>query len=146
MIPVSAARTWPWPGTPTFTSGTGRRQLNTSKRPSVTLLQAIPSRQVWYGWFLCGIGKTNEALIHFQAAEEIDGSDVTVNQFYGEVLFYSRRWTEAIQRLMKADSMPDKQENPKHLTWFLLWQDRTNEAIEKWVDALCVRRRHGFPI
>ena len=94
-----------------------------------------PEPHEWYGLFLSGIGKTNEAIRHLQVADDIAGSDAAVNGWYGQVLFSSRRYAEAIHKLQKAAAMPDKQDESRHLTWMLLWIDRTDEAIEKWVDS-----------
>ena len=91
---------------------------------------------LWYAVFLCGIGRTNEAIHEMETAESLNGQDTTVNSFYGSALFCARRYAEAIHKFEKADQMPDAHgSGDKHLAWARVWNDRTDEAIEQWVDA-----------
>jgi serine/threonine protein kinase len=91
----------------------------------------------WYGVFLSGIGRTNEAIHQLEMAERLNGHNY---MFFGGVLLAARRYPEAVRQLQKAAQMPDALGQPdihvdKHLAWARLWNDGTDEAIEQWVDA-----------
>ena len=90
----------------------------------------------WYGVFLSGIGRTNEAIRQLEMAERLNGQDVAVNSFFGGVLLAARRYPEAVRKFRKAAKMPDALgQLDRHLAWARLWNDGTDEAIEQWVDA-----------
>ena len=89
---------------------------------------------VWYGVFLAGIGRTNQAIRQLEIAERINGQDAA--EFFGWVLFSGRRYPEAIRKFRKANEMPDAQGHAdRSLAWARLWNDGTDEAIAQWVDA-----------
>jgi Tfp pilus assembly protein PilF len=91
----------------------------------------------WRGLFLRSIGRTNEAIHELEVATSLNGSDETVNDLFGQVLHSARRYPEAIQKFRKALEMPEA-EKPfmsREWAWSLFWEERSNEAIEKWLDA-----------
>jgi tetratricopeptide (TPR) repeat protein len=90
----------------------------------------------WYGLFLSGIGRINEAVRQLEMAERRNGQDLSVNLFFGKVLVAARQYPEAIRKLRKAAEMPDAQgQADRELAWARVWNDGTNDAIEQWVDA-----------
>src|SRR5262249_17233171 len=91
----------------------------------------------WRGLFLRSIGRTNEAIGELTIAARLNGSEDTVNDFFGQVLLSARRYPEAIQKFRKVLEMPESEKpfESRELAWALFWQEHSNDALEKWLDA-----------
>ena len=88
----------------------------------------------WYGLFLLGMGQTNEAIRHLEVAERLNGPELTVNEFFGDVLFAARRYAEAAIKFSKAAEMPGASGEKSRVAWAFLWRGGTVQAIENWLD------------
>jgi TolB-like protein/DNA-binding winged helix-turn-helix (wHTH) protein/Flp pilus assembly protein TadD len=59
----------------------------------------------WYGEFLTGQGRFEEALAELRRAEELDPLSLAITADRGKALYFSRRYDEAIAQLEKALEM-----------------------------------------
>jgi serine/threonine protein kinase/tetratricopeptide (TPR) repeat protein len=56
----------------------------------------------WYGTYLAGLGRMDEALAELERARKLDPYSLIINRDSGLLLFYARRYDEAIEQLQKA--------------------------------------------
>jgi serine/threonine protein kinase/tetratricopeptide (TPR) repeat protein len=81
-----------------------------SFREAVRLNPSYATGHRWYGQFLSGLGRHNEALAEVMQAVDLDPLSIIIHTSVGDVLFYARRYGPAIEYYRKGLEM-----NPEFL-------------------------------
>ena len=91
----------------------------------------------WYGQFLSGMGRHDEAISEVRHALDLDPLSVIIHTALGDVLFYARRFDEAIAAYRKALELdPDFQAGHSDLARALEHSGRVDEAIRSYERAV----------
>ena len=62
----------------------------------------------WYAEYLAALGRHDEAVVEIKRAQQLDPLAVPVNRAVGWVLYFGRRYDQAIEELQKTLAMdPD---------------------------------------
>ena len=91
----------------------------------------------WYGQFLSGMGRHDEAIAEVRHALDLDPLSVIIHTALGDVLFYARRYDEAIAINRKALELdPDFSAGQSDLARSLEHAGRVDEAIRAYERAI----------
>jgi eukaryotic-like serine/threonine-protein kinase len=87
---------WDWPG--------AEREF----RRAIALTPSYPTAHQWYAYYLVSLGRSEEALAETRLARTLDPLSRIINTGEGDVLYYSRRYKDAIAQLRRTlDLDPD---------------------------------------
>ena len=116
---------WDWPG------------AEAAFREAVRLNPSYAEGHRWYGQFLSGIARHDEAVREATRALELDPLSIIIHTAVGDVLFYARRYREAIGYYRKALAMdPEFQAGHSDLARALEFGGPVEEAIREYEAAV----------
>lgn len=108
-------------------------------RSAVRLNPGYATGRRWYGQFLSGMGRHDEAIAEVRHALDLDPLSVIIHTALGDVLFYSRRYDEAIAIYRKALELdPDFSAGQSDLARALEHSGRVDEAIRGYERAIAL--------
>ena len=108
-------------------------------REAVRLNPGYATGRRWYGQFLSGMGRHEEAIAEVRHALDLDPLSVIIHTALGDVLFYGRRYDDAIAVYRKALEMdPDFQAGHSDLARALEHSGRIDEAIRGYERAIAL--------
>jgi len=91
----------------------------------------------WYGQFLSGMARHDEAVREATQALELDPLSISIHTAVGDVLFYARRYEEAIGYYRKALEMdPEFQSGHSDLARALEFKGSVDDAIREYEAAI----------
>ena len=106
-------------------------------REAVRLNPGYAEGHRWYGQFLSGMARHDEALREATRALELDPLSIVIHTAVGDVLFYARRYPEAIGYYRKALAMdPSFQAGHSDLARALEFDGSAEEAIREYEAAV----------
>ncbi len=106
-------------------------------REAVRLNPGYATGRRWYGQFLSGMGRHEEATAEVRHALDLDPLSVIIHTALGDVLFYARRYDDAIAVYRKALELdPDFQAGHSDLARALEQSGRVDEAIRSYERAI----------
>ncbi len=74
----------------------------------------------WYAEYLAALGRHDEALAAIKRAQQLDPLSVPVNRAVGWVLYFSRRYDQAIEELRKTLAMDPEFLGARLVLWWAL--------------------------
>jgi serine/threonine protein kinase/tetratricopeptide (TPR) repeat protein len=108
-----------------------------SFREAVRLNPSYATGHRWYGQFLSGMGRHDEAIAEATRALELDPLSVIIHTAVGDVLFYGRRFDDAIVYYRKALEMdPNFLVGHSDLARALEFSGNVDEAIAEYEAAI----------
>jgi TolB-like protein/Tfp pilus assembly protein PilF len=108
-------------------------------RSAVRLNPGYATGRRWYGQFLSGMGRHDEAIAEVRHALDLDPLSVIIHTALGDVLFYARRYDEAIAIYRKALELdPDFSAGQSDLARALEHSGRVDEAIRGYERAIAL--------
>jgi eukaryotic-like serine/threonine-protein kinase len=108
-------------------------------RSAVRLNPGYSTGRRWYGQFLAGMGRHDEAIAEVRHALDLDPLSVIIHTALGDVLFYARRYDEAIAIYRKALELdPDFSAGQSDLARALEHSGRVDEAIRGYERAIAL--------
>ncbi|HET9794385.1 MAG TPA: protein kinase [Thermoanaerobaculia bacterium] len=116
---------WDWPA------------AEASFRESLRLNPSYATGHRWYGQFLSGLGRGEEALEEVRRALDLDPLSLIIHTAVGDALFYARRYRESIEFYRKSLEMdPDFQAGHSDLARALEFSGEIDEAIREYEAAI----------
>jgi serine/threonine protein kinase/tetratricopeptide (TPR) repeat protein len=108
-------------------------------REAVRLNPGYATGRRWYGQFLSGMGRHEEAISEVRHALDLDPLSVIIHTALGDVLFYARRYDDAIAVYRKALELdPDFQAGHSDLARALEHSGRVGDAIRSYERAVAL--------
>jgi len=108
-------------------------------REAVRLNPGYATGRRWYGQFLSGMGRHDEAIAEVRRALDLDPLSVIIHTALGDVLFYARRYDDAIAVYRKALELdPEFQAGHSDLARALEHSGRVDEAIKGYERAIAL--------
>ncbi len=108
-------------------------------KEAVRLNPGYATGRRWYGQFLSGMGRHEEAVAEVRHALDLDPLSVIIHTALGDVLFYARRTDDAIAVYRKALELnPDFQAGHGDLARALEHSGRVDEAIRGYQRAIAL--------
>ncbi|HZE71758.1 MAG TPA: tetratricopeptide repeat protein [Pyrinomonadaceae bacterium] len=71
-------------------------------KQAITLNPNYPTAHHWYAEYLVAVGKSEASLSEIERARELDPLSLVINTDKGKILFYSRKYPEAIEQLKRT--------------------------------------------
>jgi len=106
-------------------------------REAVRLNPSHANGHRWYGQFLSGMGRHDEAIEEVMRALELDPLSIIIHTAVGDVYFYARRYAEAIVYYRKGLEMdPDFLAGHSDLARALEFSGHADEAIAEYETAI----------
>ena len=116
---------WDWP------------EADRSFQEAVRLNPSYATGHRWYGQFLSGLGKHDEALAEVMQALDLDPLSIIIHTSVGDVLFYARRYAPAIEYYRKGLEMnPEFLAGHSDLARALEFSGEVDEAIQEYGKAI----------
>ena len=108
-------------------------------RSAVRLNPGYATGRRWYGQFLSGMGRHDEAIAEVKHALDLDPLSVIIHTALGDVYFYARRYDEAIAITRKALELdPGFSAGQSDLARALEHAGRVDEAIRAYERAVAL--------
>ena len=76
-------------------------------KQAIELSPGYSTAHQWYGWYLYGLGRTDESLAELRRAQQADPLSVWINSNIGLALYFGRRYDRAIEQLKETLDMDD---------------------------------------
>jgi serine/threonine-protein kinase len=106
-------------------------------KSAVRLNPGYATGRRWYGQFLSGMGRHEEAIAEVRLALDLDPLSVIIHTALSDVLFYARRYDDAVAITRKALELdPDFSAGQSDLARALEHAGRTEEAIRAYERAV----------
>ncbi len=122
---------WDWPA------------AEASFKESLRLNPSYATGHRWYGQFLSGLGRHQEALEEVRRALDLDPLSLIIHTAVGDALFFARRYRESIEYYRKSLEMdPEFQAGHSDLARSLEFSGEIDEAIREYEAAI---RLSGAP-
>ncbi|HWC65108.1 MAG TPA: tetratricopeptide repeat protein, partial [Thermoanaerobaculia bacterium] len=116
---------WDWPA------------AEASFRESLRLNPSYATAHRWYGQFLSGLGRHEEALEEVRRALDLDPLSLIIHTAVGDALFFARRFRESIEYYRKSIEMdPEFQAGHSDIARALEFSGDIEEAIREYETAI----------
>ena len=116
---------WDWPA------------AEASFRESLRLNPSYATGHRWYGQFLSGLGRHEEALEEVHRALDLDPLSLIIHTAVGDALFFARRYRESIEYYRKSLEMdPEFQAGHSDIARALEFSGDIEEAIREYEAAI----------
>jgi serine/threonine-protein kinase len=87
-------------------------------RRALELMSSYVMAHEWYAEYLAAVGRHDEALVEAKRAQQLDPLAVPVNRTVGWVLYFARRYGEAIEELRKTLAMNSEFLGARLVLWW----------------------------
>ncbi len=99
-------------------------------RRAIELNPNYPTAHHWYAEFLAAVGRFDESLVQINRARELDPLSLIINADMGKLLYYSRRYDDALKQLEETVKM-DAEFPQAHI-----WLGSLYSTIGRYGDAI----------
>jgi len=108
-----------------------------SFQESLRLNPSYATAHRWYGQFLSGLGRHEEALEEVRRALDLDPLSLIIHTAVGDALFFARRYRESIEYYRKSIEMdPEFQAGHSDIARALEFSGEIDEAIREYEAAI----------
>ncbi|NIN92859.1 protein kinase [bacterium] len=112
-------------------------------RKAIELNPSYATAHHWYAIDLIAQGRNKEALTEIKLAQELDPLSFIINDYVGDILYWSRQYDQAIEQYKNTLALyPDNAEVHKDLGLVYLEKEKYEEAIAELQDAIVLAK--GF--